>query len=70
MVNKDNVRVTITLPKEEAEQLETIVKAFHKNGVKVSKSDIIGKALETYIKLLVAYADNKENSNKEENENA
>lgn len=53
-INKTkNVNIQITFPKEDAEQLETLKKAFHKNGIKVSKSDILVKAFREYLKALV-----------------
>ena len=54
MINKEkNVSIMVTFPKEDAEQLETLKKAFHNNGIKVSKSDILIKAFREYLKMLV-----------------
>ena len=53
-INKDkNVMIQITIPKEDAEQLETLKSAFEKNGIKVSKSEILLRALRNYISLIV-----------------
>lgn len=50
---KKNVMIQVTFPKQDAEQLETLKNAFNKEGIKVSKSDILVKALREYIKMLV-----------------
>ena len=50
---KKNVMIQVTFPKKDAEQLETLKKAFNNEGIKVSKSDILVKALREYIKMLV-----------------
>ena len=53
-INKEkNVTIQVTFPKEDAEQLETLKKAFNNNGIKVSKSDILVRALRDYIRILV-----------------
>ena len=53
-INKTkNVNIQITFPKKDAEQLETLKKAFHNNGIKVSKSDILVRAFREYLKMLV-----------------
>ena len=76
-INKDkNVTIQVTFPKEDAEQLETLKKAFNNNGIKVSKSDILVRALRDYIRILVlTSAQPKEQEDKveepqEEKENA
>lgn len=54
-INKEkNVSLQITFPKEEAEQLEVLRKAFDNNGIKVSKSDILRIAFRDYLRILVA----------------
>ena len=54
MINKEkNVMIQVTFPKEDAEQLETLKEAFNKEGIKVSKSDILVHALRQYIQTLV-----------------
>ena len=45
--------IQVTFPKEDAEQLETLKSAFNKEGIKVSKSDILVHALRQYIQTLV-----------------
>lgn len=53
-IKKDNVRLEITFPKEEAEQLETIVESFKKEGVKnISKSKVMLMAFRGYLNHLV-----------------
>ena len=54
MINKEkNVTIQVTFPKEDAENLENLKKAFNKQGIKVSKSDILVKAFNQYLRLLV-----------------
>ena len=54
MINKEkNVTIQVTFLKEDAEQLETLKKAFNNNGIKVSKSDILVRAFRDYLRLLV-----------------
>lgn len=50
---KKNVLIQVTFPKEDAHYLQTLVEAFNKEGIKVSKSDILVHALREYIKQLV-----------------
>ena len=45
--------IQVTFPKEDADHLETLKKAFNEDGIKVSKSDILVHALREYIKALV-----------------
>ena len=53
-INKEkNVTIAVTFPKKDAEQLETLKNAFNKNGIRVSKSDILVRALRDYIRILV-----------------
>ena len=67
MINKEkNVMIQVTFPKEDAEQLETLKKAYHDNGIKVSKSDILVHALREYIKMLVWSANVKKAEDKVE----
>lgn len=54
---KKNCSLQITISHEEKEQLETIVKSYRKEGVKVSKSDIMRVALKGYVKILVAHGE-------------
>ena len=67
MINKKkNVMIQVTFPKEDAEQLETLKNAYNKEGIKVSKSDILVHALREYIKLLVLSANVKKAEDKVE----
>lgn len=53
-INKEkNVTLAVTFPKEDAEQLETLKNAFHANGLKVSKSDILVRAFRDYLRILI-----------------
>lgn len=54
MINKKkNVMLQVTFPKEDAEHLKTLQDAFAKDGLKVTKSEILVHALREYIKALV-----------------
>lgn len=54
MINKEkNVMIQVTFPKEDAEHLNTLQSAFAKDGVKVTKSEILVHSLREYIKALV-----------------
>lgn len=54
MINKKkNVMIQVTFPKQDAEQLETLNKAFNGEGIKTTKSQILVHALREYIKALV-----------------
>ena len=67
MINKKkNVMIQVTFPKEDAEQLEALHKAFNNEGIKVSKSEILVKALQEYIKMLVWSAQVKKAEDKVE----
>lgn len=53
-INKEkNVAVQVTFPKGLAEKLNTVHKSFNENGIKVSKSDILIKAFENYLTMLI-----------------
>ena len=47
-IGKDKVPLQISFPKEEAEHLEAMKDAFNKEGIKVTKSDILVKAFKEY----------------------
>ena len=54
-INKDkNVLIQITFPKEDAENLEALKNAYEKQGIKVSKSEILKVAFKDYLKMLFA----------------
>lgn len=54
MINKDkNVLIQVTFPKQDAKHLETLNKAFNKEGIKTTKSQILVQAFRDYIKCLV-----------------
>ena len=56
-INKEKNRlIQITIPKEDAEHLETLVSAFRKEGIRVSKSEVLVHALREYVKALVISA--------------
>ena len=53
-INKDkNVSIQITFPKDDAHQLGVLQYAFEKNGIKVTKSDILLRAFRDYVRILV-----------------
>lgn len=54
---KKNKMIQITLPIEDANQLQTIVEAFNEEGIKTTKSEILLVALRQYVKSLVTYSE-------------
>lgn len=55
-INKEkNCSLQVTITKEEMEQIDTIVDAYRKEGVRCSRSDIIKASLDLYVKALVAH---------------
>lgn len=53
-ISKANKMLQCPIPKEDYEQLETIVQAFRDNGIPCTKGHIVTTALRGYVKLLVA----------------
>ena len=69
-IKKENVRLEITFPKEEAEQLETIVESFKKEGVKnISKSKVMLVAFRGYLEHLVTVGKSIQEAKKEKRGN-
>lgn len=67
MINKEkNVIIQVTFPKKDAEQLETLNKAFNEEGIKTTKSQILVHALREYIKALVYSGLNNKAKNKKQ----
>ena len=67
-INKErNVSFRVTMPKEDYEQLEVLVKAFRNNGMIVTKSKVLTHALKNFIKVLIAFDATKDDMQKEEN---
>ena len=54
MIKNSNKIVSITLSKEDYNNLEALNKAFKHNGVKSSKSKILAKAFNEYLTNIVA----------------
>ena len=53
-INKEkNVCIQVTFSKEEASKLDTLKESFNKEGIRVTRSDILAHALDQYIKMLV-----------------
>ena len=66
-INKEkNVMLQITMPKEAHKNLVNLQNAFLKNGIKVSKSEILVKALQEYIRILVLCGRDKEQKKEKE----
>ena len=66
-INKErNVLIQVTFPKEDAEQLNTLQKAFEQNGIKVTKSVILVQAFRDYLKILVACGTQQDKHEEEE----
>lgn len=56
-IDKKNKKlIQITMPKADVEQLDTLVSAFNKEGIPMTRSRVLVKALQEYIKILVAVA--------------
>lgn len=54
-INKEkNVMLQITIPKEVHQQLCTCVDAFNKEGIPCTKSTLLVKAFNEYLKCIVA----------------
>lgn len=51
---KKNCVLQVTISKEEMEQIDAIVSAYHKEGIKCTRSDVIKASLDLYVKALVA----------------
>ena len=52
-INKEkNVTLQITFPKEDAEHLQVLKDALEENGIHVSKSQILLKTFQDYLKIL------------------
>lgn len=68
-INKEkNVSLQITFPKEDAQQLGVLQYAFEKNGIKVSKSDILLRAFRDYVRILVLSNSKPQRTKKENKE--
>ena len=53
-INKEkNVTIQITFPKEDAKQLDELVKAYENNRIKTSRSAILLVAFRDYLRRLV-----------------
>ena len=52
-INKDkNIALQITFPKEDAEHLEVLRQTLEEHGIHVSKSQILLKCFQDYLKIL------------------
>lgn len=71
-INKNkNDLIQVTFPKEDAQHLQTLKDAYEKEGIKVTKSQILLHAFREYIKLLIMAGTTKEDKEaKEEKDNA
>ena len=53
-INKDkNVNIQITFPKEDAQQLDELVKAYANNNIKTSRSAILLVGFRDYLRRIV-----------------
>lgn len=66
MISKNNRTLQITVSKEMLEQLDTLIDAFKKEGIIVSRSIIMVNAFDLYIKMLVMNSKVNELSTEEE----
>lgn len=55
MIDKTrNVAIQATFPKEDAKALQSLRDAFVKNGIRISKSDILLQAFRDYLRIVIA----------------
>ena len=47
---KKNCALQVTISKEEMEQIDAIVSAYRKEGIKCTRSDVIKSSLDLYVK--------------------
>lgn len=53
-INKDkNVAIQVTFPKEDAENLNNLVKAFNEEGIKTSKSEVLLQSFREYLRAII-----------------
>lgn len=53
-INKNkNVNLQVTFPKEDAQQLDTLIVAYSKNKIKTTRSEILLVAFRDYLRKLV-----------------
>lgn len=50
---KKNVAVQVTFPKEDAENLKNLVKAYNENGIRTTKSDILLHSFREYLRAIL-----------------
>ena len=75
MINKKTkVLIQITFPKEDAKNLQTLCDSFNKEGIEVTKSQLLLTAFRDYLKVVLAVGLQKEEQKveepQEENKNA
>lgn len=53
-INKNkNVNLQVTFPKEDAQQLDTLIVAYSKNNIKTTRSEVLLVAFRDYLRKLV-----------------
>lgn len=68
MIDKTrNVTIQVTFPKNAAKALQSLREAFAKNGIRVSKSDILLQAFRDYLMVIMAAGRENQAKNQEEN---
>lgn len=50
---KKNVSVQVTFPKDDAKNLENLVKAYNENGIRCTKSDVLLKSFQEYLRAIL-----------------
>lgn len=50
---KKNVSVQVTFPKEDAENLKNLVQAYNENGIRCTKSDVLLKSFQEYLRAIL-----------------
>ena len=54
MIAKNKVKLQLTFPKEDAQNLQSLQDSFAKEGIEVSKSQILLKAFRDYLNIILA----------------
>ena len=70
-INKEkNVNIQITFPKEDADQLDTLIVAYANNKIKTTRSEVLLVAFRDYLRkvVMIGQSMEKKKANKNEEE--
>ena len=66
-INKEkNVNIQITFPKEDADQLDTLIVAYAKNKIRTTRSEVLLVSFREYLRRLVLIGNAKKQSKEAE----